>query len=163
MTRIFRMFSFTAAAVAVLALSGCDYFGTHEGYEDGELPVFGLQGMTSFALVGVSPSTASEGDQVDLYLMSQPEAQVSGFTIDSFWFCTSDGRDPMNETGGDSFASTVDTQDFFANVSTDLTADEVGDNTISTVSFTVPPGSRTGEGFVITPGNQNEYFDLTIE
>ncbi len=162
MTRIFRLLSITAAALSLIALSGCDYFGTHEGYEDGELPLFGLQGMASFELVGLSPTEASEGDEVTLYLMSQSEAQVEGFTIDSFWFCTSDGVDPMYETGGESYASTVDADDFFATVDTDLTDEEVEENTISTVTFNVPSGSQSGEGFVITPGNQNEYFDLTI-
>jgi hypothetical protein len=163
MTRTLRTASFLAAALATVALTGCDYFGTHEGYEDGELPLFGLQGTAAFELVGVAPSTASEGDEVDLYLLSESEAQVTGFTIDSFWFCTSDGMDPMIETGGDSYEATVDADDFFANVDTDLTEEEIADNTISTVTFTVPPGTQSGEGFVITPGNQNEYFDLTIQ
>ncbi len=163
MTRILRMLSFTAAAVAIVALSGCDYFGTHEGYEDGELPLFGVQGMTSFEIVGISPTQAAEGDEVTIYLMSQSEAPLDGFTIDSFWFCTSDGVDPMIETGGEAYDSTVEPDNFFANVDSDLTDEEVEDATISTVTFTVPAGTQSGEGFVITPGNQNEYFDLTIQ
>jgi hypothetical protein len=163
MTRIIRMTSLIAAALAMVALSGCDYFGTHEGYEDGELPLFGIQGMSSFEIVGVSPTTASEGDEVTIYLMSQNEAPIDSFSIDAFWFCTSDGVDPMVETGGNDYASSVDSDDFFATVDSDLTDEEVQDNVISTVTFNVPVGSQTGEGFVITPGNQNEYFDLTIQ
>ena len=163
MTRTIRLLSLTAAAMAVLALSGCDYFGSHEGYEDGELPLFGLQGMTSFEIIGLTPTVAAEGDDVTVYLMSQQEAPLDSFTIDSFWFCTSDGVDPMVETGGNSYNSAVDTDDFFANVDTDLTEEETVDHTISTVTFTVPSGTQSGEGFVITPGNQNEYFDLTIQ
>lgn len=163
MTRTFRILSLAAAAMSMVALSGCDYFGTHEGYEDGELPLFGVQGMSSFEIVGISPSTAEPGDEVTIYMMSQSEAPLDAFTIDSFWFCTSDGVDPMNETNGNDYTSEIDTDDFFADVETDLTDEEVVGNTISTVTFTVPPGSQTGEGFVITPGNQNEYFDLAIQ
>lgn len=163
MTRTLRMLSLSAAALAMIALTGCDYFGAHEGYEDGELPLFGLQGMSSFEIVGISPATAAEGDEVTVYLMSQAEAPLDSFTIDSFWFCTSDGVDPMVETGGEDYDSAVDTDDFFANVDTDLTEEETEDHVISTVTFNVPPGTQSGEGFVITPGNQNEYFDLTIQ
>ncbi len=163
MTRTFRLVSVTFAAISLLALSGCDYFGTHEGYEDGELPLFGIQGMTAYEVVGVAPETASVGDEVTVFMASEADAPVNSFVVDDFWFCTSDGFDPMVETGGESYTSDVDEDELFANVTTDLTEDELDGQVISTVTFKVPEGSQTGEGFVITPGNQNEYFDLTIQ
>lgn len=163
MTRSLRLVPVTLAVLSLIALSGCDYFGTHDGYEDGELPLFGIQGMAAYEVVGVAPDTVGVGDEVTVFMASESDAPVNSFAIDDFWFCTSDGFDPMVETGGNNYNSDVDQDDLFARVETDLTEDELDGQVISTVTFTVPDGTQTGEGFVITPGNQNEYFDLTIQ
>ncbi len=159
-----RFFAIAATLAMTLGLAGCDYFGTHEGYEEDDAPRWGVQGMATYELVGVSPSTARVGDEVDLYLVSESDAPVNAFDVDSFWFCTFDGEAAMIETGGDDYESDVDADDLFDNVEdVALTPEELSDSVISTVSFTVPDGTVTGEGFVITPSNSTEYFHLSIE
>ena len=159
-----RLLATVASFAMIFALAGCDYFGTHEGYEEDDAPRWGVQGMATYELVGVSPSTARAGDTVDLYLVSEADAPVNAFDVDSFWFCTFDGEAAMIETGGDDYDSDVDADDLFENVDeVSITPEELSDSVISTVSFTVPEGTVTGEGFVITPSNSTEYFLLTIE
>jgi hypothetical protein len=70
----------------------------------------------------------------------------------------------MIETGGDDYEADVDTDeviDILGEI--DLTDDEIDTSVISSVSFTVPDGTQTGEGLVITPSSEVEYFYLTIE
>lgn len=150
--------------LATFLLAGCDYFGTHEGYEEGEAPFWGVEGTADFAIVGIEPESAQIGDQVTGYLASEEEAPVESFDIDSFWFCTFDGESIMNETGGDEYVARVD-QDEVLDVlgEVDMTEEELDTSVISSVTFTIPAATVTGEGLVITPSSEMEYFFLTIE
>jgi len=166
MIRLSRIAGSAASLVAVMALTGCTFFDTHDGYEEGDTPRWGVQGMATYELVGVTPANAQAGDEVDLYLVSEEDAPVSAFDVDDFWFCTFDGESAMLETGGDDYEPNVDqgdALDALANVDVELTPEELDGSVISTISFTVPEGTVSGEGFVITPSNSTEYFYLGIE
>jgi len=162
MTR-FSLPAMALSFVAAFALAGCDFIGTHDGYEEGEVPYFGAAGMDAYEVVAVDPPTASAGDTVTLYTVSANTSPVDGFGVDDFWFCTYDGEDAMLETGGDGYDSEVDVDEFLATVDTDLTEEELTDSLISTVTFTVPEGTVTGESFVITPNGRTEWFSLNID
>jgi len=84
----------------LVLLSGCaDFFGTHEGYEEGAFaPRMDIDGTATFEVVGVSPSVALEGAEVGVYMVSDADAQVSEFVVDDFWFCTFDGEAAMLAT-----------------------------------------------------------------
>jgi hypothetical protein len=158
-----RTVAFGLIASSCLAVSGCDYFGTHEGYEEGEGgPAWEVQGSSTYEVIGVSPSVASVGDSVDVYMASETESQVDRFTIDDFWFCTFDGESAMIETGGEDYTAEVDRDAVLENDDIDITEAELGDRVVSTASFTVPSGSVTGESLVITP-SETQYFYLTIQ
>ena len=159
-----RIITLLASASLLVALTGCDYFGTHDGFEEDDAPRWGVQGMATYEIVGISPSSASEGEQVTVYTVSESEAPVDSFQVEDFWFCTFDGEGPMLETGGDEYESNVTSDDLIDSVDNiDLTVAELDDSIISTVTFTVPEDTVTGEGFVITPSNSTEYFHLTIQ
>ncbi len=147
---------------ALLFAVGCDYFGTHEGYEDGEVPAWSLQGIATFEVVGVSPSTARAGDEVSVYAVSESDAPTTSFTVDDFWFCTFDGESAMLETGGNSYDPVVEQETVLDLEDVDITTEDLGDSTVSVVTFTVPDGTVTGEGLVFTPSS-TEYFQLGIQ
>lgn len=159
-----RTIASLASIAMLLAVTGCDFFGTHEGYEEDDVPRWGVAGMASFEMVGISPATAEEGDSVTVYLASEADAPVSAFQVEDFWFCTFDGEAAMLETGGDDYDSDVDPDaavDAIEDVEINL--DEIDESVISTVTFTVPDGTVTGEGFVITPSDSMEWFLLGIQ
>ena len=148
----------------LVGLTGCDFFGTHEGFEEGEAPRWGVAGMASFEMVGISPAAAEEGETVTVYLSSEVEAPTGSFQVEDFWFCTFDGEAAMLETGGDEYDSSVDPQVVIDSVEdVDIHLEDIDDSTISTVTFTVPEGTVTGEGFVITPSSSMEWFLLGID
>jgi len=147
----------------LVLLSGCaDFFGTHEGYEEGAFaPRMDIDGTATFEVVGVSPSVALEGAEVGVYMVSDADAQVSEFVVDDFWFCTFDGEAAMLETGGDSYDPDADLNE--VNVADlELSEKELEGGNISVVTFTVPAGSVTGEGLVFTPSD-TQYFVLGIQ
>lgn len=162
MTRLSRLVGTIASAALLMGLTGCTFFDTHEGYEEGDSPRWGVNGMATYELVGVSPAEAQPGDEVDLYLVSEEDAPVGAFNVDDFWFCTFDGESAMLETGGDDYNPNVDADDAIDNIDNLELADLEG-SVISTISFTVPEGTVSGEGFVITPSNSTEYFYLGID
>jgi hypothetical protein len=162
MSRLFRIAGTVTSLALVMALTGCAYFDTHDGYEEGDAPRWGVQGMATYELVGVSPTSASAGDTVDLYLVSEEDAPVRAFDVGDFWFCTFDGESAMLETGGDSYEPNVDADEAIA-VLDGIELEELEGSVISTISFTVPEGTVAGEGFVITPNNSTEYFYLGID
>jgi len=164
MRRTSRLLGILSSVALLAALTGCDYFGTHEGYEEDDAPRWGVSGMATYELVGVSPSTASAGEQVTLYTVSEAGAPVNSYDVDAFWFCTYDGEAAMLETGGDSYDASVDADQLFDNVDdVDLTVEELDNSVISTVTFTVPDGTVTGEGLVFVPNGDVRYFDLGIQ
>jgi len=158
-----RIISLTLSCGLLLALSGCaEFFGTHEGFEEGAFaPRLGIQGVATFEVVGVSPSVAEAGSEVGVYMVSEPDAPVSDFVVDDFWFCTFDGEAAMLETGGNEYEADAD----LTNVDEsdlELSEKELDDSNISVVTFTVPEGSVTGEGLVFTPSD-TQYFVLGIQ
>lgn len=159
-----RFIGMIASLALVASLVGCDYFGTHEGYEEGGGPMWAVEGSADFSIVGVTPTTAQEGDEVTVYMASETDAQTNQFNIDSFWFCTFDGESAMLETGGNDYDPDVDTDEVTDELGqVDLTEEELEDLTISSASFDIPLGTLTGEGLVITPNSEMEYFYLTIQ
>ena len=159
-----RILGLIASLAIVVSLVGCDYFGMHEGYEEGDTPMWAVEGSADFAVVGISPSTADVGDEVTVYMASEDVAQTNQFNIDSFWFCTFDGESAMLETGGNDYDPDVDSDDVVDELGeVDLTEEELEDLTISSASFDIPEGTITGEGLVITPNSEMEYFYLTIQ
>ena len=161
MTRALSLFSSLTLLVVV---SGCDFFGTHEGFEEDDIPRWGVAGMVSFEMVGISPATANEGDRVTVFLASEEAAPVDAFQVEDFWFCTFDGEAAMLETGGDEYDSDVDPDVVVDTVDdVELSLDDIDESVISTVTFTVPDGTVTGEGFVITPSDSMEWFLLGIQ
>jgi hypothetical protein len=148
----------------LVALTGCDFFGTHEGFEEGDAPRWNVSGMAAFEMVGISPANAQEGDSVTVFLASESTAPTAAFSVDDFWFCTFDGEAAMLETGGDNYNSNVDAQVVIDSVDdVEINLADIDDSTISTVTFTVPDGTVTGEGFVITPSSSMEWFLLGIQ
>ena len=146
------------------ALSGCAFFGTHEGLEEGDTPFWGVAGMASFEMVGITPASAEAGDELTIFLASEPDAPTDAFQVEDFWFCTFDGEAAMLETGGNEYDSDVDPELAIETVEdVDVTPETVDDSIISTVTFTVPEGTVTGEGFVITPSSEMEWFLLGID
>ena len=159
-----RFLGLIASLALVTGLVGCDYFGMHEGYEEGETPMWGVQGSSEFSIIGISPTTAQEGDELTVYMASEADARTDQFTIDSFWFCTFDGESAMLETGGNDYDPDVDADEVLDELGeVDLTEEELDDSTISTTTFDIPEGTLTGEGLVITPNSDMEYFYLTIQ
>lgn len=159
-----RILASLVSVVMLVAVTGCDFFGTHEGIDEGDAPRWGVAGMASFEMVGISPAAAEEGDSVTVYLASEVDAPTGAFQVEDFWFCTFDGEAAMLETGGDDYDSQVDPELVVDSVEdVDITMDDIDDSTISTVTFTVPEGTVTGEGFVITPSSSMEWFLLGID
>lgn len=162
MIRLSRLVTLAVSVMALSALSGCDYFGTHEGYEEGELPYLGAANMAAYEVVAVDPPAARVGDQVTLYTISDASAPTDAFTVDNWWFCTYDGQDAMLETGGDGYESSAESDVDLNGVDLGLTDEELAEVAVSSVTFTVPSGTESGEGFTITPNERFEYFDLEI-
>ncbi len=159
-----RIAGSVASLAMVFALTGCAYFDTHEGYEEGDAPRWGVQGMATYNLVGVSPAEAQEGDLVDVYMISEADAPVQAFDETDFWSCFFDGESAMLETGPESYEAEVDPQSAIDNIDDiALTPQELDDGVISVVTLEVPIGTVSGEGFVITPSNSTEYFYLGID
>lgn len=168
MYSIFRLSTVAIAAAALLSLTGCqEYFGSNDGFEDGAATPWGVGGQVAgtadFEIVGVTPSDASVGERVDVVMVSEADAPVDSFNVDSFWFCTFDGESAMLETGGDDFEAEVDPEIYTDSDDVDLSVDDLDNGVISTVSFTVPDGTVTGEGLVFVPNGDVRYFDLGIQ
>ncbi len=168
MHAIFRFSTVALAAAALISLSGCqEYFGSNDGFEDGATTPWGVGGQVAgtadFEIVGVTPSDASIGDRVSLVMVSEADAPVDSFNVDSFWFCTFDGESAMLETGGDDFDAEVDPEIFSGSDDVDLTAEDLDNGVISTVTFTVPDGTVTGESLVFVPNGDVRYFALGIQ
>ena len=120
--------------------------------------------MASFEMVGIAPAVADAGDEVTIFLASEAEAPTTAFNVEDFWFCTFDGEAAMLETGGNDYESDVDPELAMDSVEdVDINPEDIDDSTISTVTFTVPEGTVTGEGFVITPSSSMEWFLLGIQ
>jgi len=151
-----------AMACAALALTGCDYFGTHDGLEEGDSPGWVVQGNASFEVVGASPSTTSEGEEVTVYAVSDANSPVDRFSVGDFWFCTFDGESQNIELGGNDYEAEVDADEVLEDPDIDVTESDLDGRTVSAVTFTIPDGTVTGESMVITP-NATEYFHLTIQ
>ncbi|MBN95382.1 MAG: hypothetical protein CL928_15165 [Deltaproteobacteria bacterium] len=162
MTLLSRFLTLLALGSCFTLMAGCDYFGTHEGYEDGESPLWGVEGMATFEVVGISPTTANVGEEVTVYTVSEESAPTSSFVIEDFWFCTFDGESAMIETGGNEYDPEADIDEAMDNPDVELTDTDLEGNTVSTVTFTVPEGTVTGEGLVFTPSD-TQYFVLGIE
>jgi hypothetical protein len=159
-----RFLASLVSVALVMALTGCAFFGTHEGFEEGDAPRWNVSGMTSFSMVGIAPANADAGDTVTVFLASELDAPTNAFSVDDFWFCTFDGEAAMLETGGDDYDSAVDTQVVIDSVEdVEINTDDIDDSVISTVTFTVPEGTVTGEGFIITPSSEMEWFLLGIQ
>ena len=163
-----RFSTLAIAGAALLALSGCqEYFGTNDGFDEGDNSPWGVGGQVAgsadFEIVGVTPSTASAGEQVELVMVSESDAPVTSFGVDDFWFCTFDGESAMLETGGDSFEAEVDADDYVGNEDIDLTTETLDGGTVSTVTFTVPDDSVTGESLMFDPSGAVQYFDLGVQ
>jgi len=161
-----RFTSLILCSSALFLLAGCaEFFGTHEGYEDGTfmpgMPGMDVEGTVAFEVVGISPSVATEGAEVGVFMLSAPDAPVSDFVVEDFWFCTFDGEAAMLETGGDSYEPDVDLVDVDES-DLEVSDKDLEDSTISVVTFTVPSGSVTGEGLVFTPSD-TQYFVLGIQ
>lgn len=168
MNSIFRLSTVAIAAAAALALTGCqEYFGTNDGFEDGAATPWGVGGQVAgtadFEIVGVTPENADVGDQVEVVMVSEADAPVGSFDVDSFWFCTFDGESAMLETGGDDFEAEVDPDIYTESDDINLTTEDVENGVISTVTFTVPDGTVTGEGLVFVPNGDVRYFELGIQ
>ncbi len=157
-----RKLPLVLSCAMLLSLTGCaEFFGTHEGFEDGAFaPRLAVTGMATFEVVGVSPSVTTAGAEVGVYMVSEPDAPVDEFVVEDFWFCTFDGQAAMLETGGNDYEPDADISDIDEN-DIDLSDKSLDDN-ISVVTFTVPEGSVTGEGLVFTPSD-TQYFILGID
>jgi len=162
MTLLTRFSTILALGSCFALLAGCDYFGTHEGYEDGDTPFWGVEGMATFEVVGISPTTATVGEDVTVYAASDEGAPTSSFNVDDFWFCTFDGESAMIETGGNDYDPDVDANEILDNPDIELVDTDIEGSTVSTVTFTVPEGTVTGEGLVFTPSD-TQYFVLGIQ
>lgn len=159
-----RILASVFSLLLMVAATGCTFFGTHEGFEDGDPPRWNVTGMASFEMVGISPANAEQGDTVTVFLSSEEDAPTSAFSVDDFWFCTFDGEAAMLETGGDEYDSSISAQVAVDSVEdVDLSLDTIDGSLISTVTFTVPEGTVTGEGFIITPSSEMEWFLLGIQ
>ena len=158
-----RILALLMSCGLLLALSGCaEFFGTHEGFEEGTFaPGLRIQGVATFAVVGISPSVAESGSEVGVYMISENDAPVSDFVVDDFWFCTFDGEAAMLETGGNEFEADADLTGVDQS-DLDLSEKQLDDGNISVVTFTVPEGSVSGEGLVFTPSD-TQYFVLGIQ
>jgi len=159
-----RFTSLILCSSLLILLSGCaEFFGTHEGYEEGTFAPrgFDVEGMATFEVIGVSPSVAAEGAEVGVFMLSEPDAPVSDFVVDDFWFCTFDGEAAMLETGGDSYEPDVDLVEVDES-DLEISEKDLEEGNISVVTFTVPQGSVTGEGLVFTPSD-TQYFVLGIQ
>ena len=166
MNSLLRLVTLPLAGAAVLALGGCqEYFGTNDGYEEGGSPwsVGGdVAGSADFEIVGATPSEVAPGETVEVVLVSESGTPVDSFDVDSFWFCTFDGESAMLETGGNEYEADVDPTLFADNEDIDLSTQDLGSSTISTVTLTVPGGTVTGESLMFDPSGAIQYFDLTI-
>ncbi len=162
-----RLFPLVALASASL-LVGCDsYFGVNDGgiepypvdewEDDWERP----EGTASFEVIGVSPTTARVGEQIDIYTVSTEDTAVDQFENEDFWYCFFDGESAMVETGGDDYDPDVPVSQVTGNPDIDIDADEIDGMTVSTTTVTVPAGSVSGETLFITPGG-NQYFDFGV-
>ena len=163
-----RFSTLAIAGASLLALSGCqEYFGTNDGFDEGDSSPWGVGGQVAgsadFEIIGATPSTAQPGEQVDLVMVSDGDAPVGSFTVDDFWFCTFDGESAMLETGGDDFEADVDADIFAGNEDIDLTVDSLDGGVISTVSFTVPQDTVSGESLMFDPAGDVQYFALGIQ
>jgi hypothetical protein len=164
-----RNFVLSIATIAAASmLGGCEaFFGVNDGPVD-DYPVFEddwetPDGTGQFQVIGVSPSTASIGEQVDIYAVSSADTATDQFGNDDFWYCFFDGQSAMVETGGDDYDPDVPVSEVLADpeLGVGLTAADLEGLTISTTTVTVPAGSFSGDALIITPGG-NEYFDLTV-
>lgn len=163
----FRFVTLAVAGAAVISLSGCqEYFGSNDGYEDGA-PAWALGGQAAgtadFEIVGATPSNVEPGDQVDIVMVSDSTAPVDSFVVEDFWFCTFDGESAMLETGGDSFEADVDSDIYLDNPDIELSDDTLDNGVISTVTFTVPDDTVTGEHLMFDPARNAQYFALGIQ
>ena len=163
-----RFSTLAIAGASLLALSGCqEYFGTNDGFDEGGASPWGVGGQVAgsadFEIVGATPATATAGQEVDLVMVSDGDAPVGSFTVDDFWFCTFDGDSAMLETGGNSFEADVDPDVFVGNEDIDLNVDELDGGVISTISFTVPQDTVTGESLMFDPAGAVQYFELGIQ
>jgi hypothetical protein len=163
-----RFSTLAIAGASLLALSGCqEYFGTNDGFDEGGSAPWGVGGQVAgsadFEIIGATPSTATAGQQVDLVMVSDADAPVGSFSVDDFWFCTFDGESAMLETGGDSFEADVDANTFEGNEDIDLSVDELNGDVISTITFTVPEDTVTGESLMFDPSGAVQYFELGVQ
>jgi len=162
-----RLSTLAIAGASLLALSGCqEYFGTNDGFDEGgDLWGVGGQvaGSADFEIVGVTPQTAEAGEQVEVVMVSESDAPVDSFVVDDFWFCTFDGESAMLETGGDDFEAEVDADVYAGNEDINLTTQDLDGGTVSTVTFTVPADTVTGESLMFDPSGAVQYFDLGIQ
>lgn len=163
-----RFSTLAIAGASLLALSGCqEYFGSNDGSDEGDSSPWGVGGQVAgsadFEIIGATPSTAQPGDQINLVMVSDSDAPVDSFTVDDFWFCTFDGESAMLETGGDEFESDVDAEVFSDNEDIDLSTEDLDGGVISTVSFTVPEDTVTGESLMFDPAGSPQYFPLGIQ
>ena len=168
MNSFLRLSTVALAAAALLSLTGCqEYFGTNDGFEDGAATPWGVGGQVAgtadFEIVGVTPNRADVGDEVSVVMVSEADAPVDSFNVDSFWFCTFDGESAMLETGGEDFEAEVDPELYTENEDINLTTEDLESGVISTVTFTVPDGTVTGEGLVFVPNGDVRYFELGIQ
>ncbi len=151
--------------VSLFATSGCSYFATHEGSEEG-VPAWrdrgDVAGLASFAVVGIAPETAQAGDSATVFMASETDSPTDQFTVDDFWFCTFDGQSAMLETGGTDYEGSVDNETVAAVPDLGLTTEDLDGSIISTVTFTVPDGSVTGDGIIFLPDGSDQGFFLGI-
>lgn len=151
-----------APLFVLAAAPGCAFFGTQDGLEsDGGASAFGrnVEGLASFDVLGVSPAAAEPGEQTTVYTVSEEDAPTTSFAVEDFWFCTFDGEAAMLETGGDEYTASLNADDVVAIEDLGLTLDDVEGGTLSSVTFTVPEGSVTGDGLLFTPsGDQRDFF-----
>ncbi len=163
-----RLSTLALAGASLLALSGCqEYFGTNDGFDEGGDSPWGVGGQVAgsadFEIVGVTPAVAEAGEQVEVVMVSESDAPVDSFVVDDFWFCTFDGESAMLETGGDDFEAEVDADVYAGNEDINLTTQDLDGGTVSTVTFTVPGDTVTGESLMFDPSGAVQYFDLGIQ
>lgn len=160
-----RTLPLLAAVLTLSSISGCAFFGTQDGLEsDGGASLVGrnVQALASFDVVGISPAEAQPGEQATVYTVSEADAPTSEFTIDDFWFCTFDGESAMLETGGDEYEANVDLETVASIEDLDTSIDDLDGGTASSITFTVPEGSVTGDGLFFTPSGDTRDFYLAI-
>ena len=163
-----RLSTLAIAGASLLALSGCqEYFGSNDGFDEGDSSPWGVGGQVAgsadFEIIGATPATAQPGDQVEVVMISDTDAPVDSFNVDDFWFCTFDGESAMLETGGDEFAADVDAEVFIDSDDVDLSTEDLEGGVISTVSFTIPQDTVTGESLMFDPAGTVQYFPLGIQ